>query len=103
MIPRPKSFSWPLSVPSSPSPLLYSPHVPSHPRSPLRHSTPTPEVKKPPKIRNGFAGDPPLLGIGYFFAVQVTIAGQPDASSGYLKKHHGNRRSQFAATACAIV
>ncbi len=33
---------------------------------------------------NGYAGAPPLTGLGYFFTLQLTVAGEPEPHSNYL-------------------
>ena len=40
---------------------------------------------RPPRGRNGFAGKPPVAGLGQVYhALAVTVEGEPDATSGYL-------------------
>jgi len=45
-----------------------------------------PAASTPPlaPVRNGYGGFPPLEGFERFVVVQVTLAGEPDAQSGYL-------------------
>ena len=38
----------------------------------------------PPKGPNGFAGTPPMRGLGRYFEFDVTVTGEPDERSGYL-------------------
>jgi 6-pyruvoyltetrahydropterin/6-carboxytetrahydropterin synthase len=38
----------------------------------------------PEASANGFAGVPPLTGLGYFFCIQATVAGDLDPASNYL-------------------
>jgi len=35
--------------------------------------------------RNGFGGSPCLLGIGHYFALEVTLVGEPDATTGCIR------------------
>lgn len=34
---------------------------------------------------NGFGGSPPLLGIGHYFALEVTLVGEPDDTTGCIR------------------
>ncbi len=38
-----------------------------------------------PEGSNGFAGRPALTGIGHFLALRITLEGEPDLESGYLR------------------
>jgi 6-pyruvoyltetrahydropterin/6-carboxytetrahydropterin synthase len=40
---------------------------------------------QPGSVHNSFGGFPSLLGIGHFFALEVTILGEPDTTSGCIR------------------
>jgi 6-pyruvoyltetrahydropterin/6-carboxytetrahydropterin synthase len=46
---------------------------------------PEPDDQSPASVHNGFGGFPALLGIGHFFSLEVTLLGEPQATTGCVR------------------